>query len=63
MPKPDHHQLPHEGRPEPEVPVATALLALERLMGRSAAQEHLAASEHEDTRDDEPDAQAAQARR
>ncbi len=54
MPKPDPHPSRQE-RPEPEAPVALALLALARLMGRSAAQEHLAASKHEDTRDDEPD--------
>ncbi len=62
MPKPDPHPSRQE-RPEPEAPVALALLALARLMGRQAAQEHLAASKHEDTRDDEPAPQAAQARR
>ena len=57
MLQPAPHQLPHEERPEPEAQVAAALVALARLMGRVAAQEHLAASEHErDTRDDEQDA-------
>lgn len=60
MPKPDPHQ-PRRARPEPEVPVAAALEALARLMGRAAAREHIAASEPMEER---PDArQDAQARR
>jgi hypothetical protein len=63
VPKPNH-QIPRSERPEPEAPVATALLALARLMGQAAAQEHLAASKHDrDTRDDEQDPHAAQADR
>jgi hypothetical protein len=58
----DPHQLPREERPLPEAQVAAGLLALARLMGRQAAQEHLAASEHEkDTRDGDHTAQNAQA--
>ena len=50
--------LPRQERPEPETRVAAALLALAQLMGRAAAQEHLAASTHEkDTRHDDQAAQ------
>jgi hypothetical protein len=52
VPQPDH-PLPHPKRLEPEARAAAALVALARLMGRAAAQEHHAASEHVRARQDD----------
>ena len=56
VPKPDPH-LPRNERHEPEAPVATVLVALAQLIGRAAAQEHLAASDHTGDRQDDEDTQ------